>query len=79
MCLCQTHRTTIHRVSDAPALGCAILGSVAAGLHPSIHAAVDAMVHTSRVIQPDPQAHEQYQRFYRAYKTLVRGEGEEAD
>jgi ribulose kinase len=61
------------RVSDAPALGCAILAAVAAGLHPTIHAGVDAMVHTARVIQPDPQAHQEYQRFYRAYKSLVRG------
>jgi ribulose kinase len=60
-----------HRVSDAPALGCAILASVAAGLHPNIVEAVEAMVHVSRVIQPDPQAHQQYQRFYRAYKALV--------
>jgi hypothetical protein len=64
------------RVSDAPALGCAILAAVAAGLHPSIHAGVGAMVHTARVIQPDPQAHQEYQLFYRAYKALVRGGGE---
>jgi hypothetical protein len=60
------------RVSDAPALGCAILGSVAAGLHPSIQSAVEAMVHVARVVQPDPAAHQQYQRYYRAYKALVR-------
>ncbi len=59
------------RVSDAPALGCAILGSVAAGLHPSIQAAVEAMVHVARVVQPDPRAHREYQRYYRAYKALV--------
>lgn len=67
-CVCATD---VCRVSDAPALGCAILASVAAGLHPNIVAAVEAMVHVSRVIQPDAQAHQQYQRFYRAYKALV--------
>ena len=61
-------------MSDAPALGCAILGSVAAGLHPSIQSAVEAMVHVARVVQPDPAAHQQYQRYYRAYKALVRTE-----
>lgn len=59
------------RVSDAPALGCAILGAVAAGLHPDIPSAVKAMVHVSRVIQPNPAAHKQYQQHYQAYKTLV--------
>jgi ribulose kinase len=67
------HADWIRRVSDAPALGCAILAAVAAGLHPNIVAAVEAMVHVSRVIQPDAQAHHQYQRYYRAYKALVRG------
>lgn len=68
----HVHVANCLRVSDAPALGCAILGAVAAGLHPNIVAAVEAMVHVSRVIQPDPKAHEQYQRYYRAYKALVR-------
>lgn len=58
-------------MSDAPALGCAILGAVSAGLYPNIQAAVDAMVHVARVVQPDPHAHELYQRYYRAYKALV--------
>ncbi|WIA20610.1 hypothetical protein OEZ85_004993 [Tetradesmus obliquus] len=57
-------------VSDAPALGCAILAAVAAGLHPDICSAVRAMVHVSRVVQPNPERHAEYARFYNAYKAL---------
>jgi ribulose kinase len=50
------------RVSDAPALGCAILAAVAAGLHPDISSAVRAMVHVSHVVQPNPERHAEYAR-----------------
>ncbi len=40
--------------TDAPLLGCAILASVAAGLHNSVEDAVKHMVRTSRTIQPNP-------------------------
>jgi ribulose kinase len=50
------------RVSDAPALGCAILAAVAAGLHADISSAVKAMVHVSRVVQPNPERHAEYAR-----------------
>jgi hypothetical protein len=51
-------------VPDAPALGCAILAAVAAGLHPDIPTAVKAMVRVSRTITPDPQRHAVYRRLY---------------
>ncbi|PSC72161.1 carbohydrate kinase [Micractinium conductrix] len=58
------------KVSDAPALGCAILAAVAAGLHPDVPAACAAMVHQDRVVQPDPQRHAEYASHYAAYKQL---------
>ncbi|PRW57267.1 carbohydrate kinase [Chlorella sorokiniana] len=58
------------KVSDAPALGCAILAAVAAGLFPDVPAACAAMVHQDRVVQPDPQRHAEYQRHFQAYKAL---------
>lgn len=38
-------------------LGCAILAAVAVGVHPDIATAVSHMVHVTRVIQPDADAH----------------------
>ncbi|EFN54952.1 hypothetical protein CHLNCDRAFT_134711 [Chlorella variabilis] len=55
------------KVSDAPALGAAILAAVAAGLYPDVPTACS---HMDRVVQPDPQRHAEYRRHYRAYKAL---------
>ena len=54
---------TLTTVPDAPALGSAILGAVAAGLFPDVPAAADAMVHVRRRIEPDAERHEVY-KFY---------------
>jgi ribulose kinase len=51
------------RVPDAPALGSAILGAVAAGLHPDVPTAAGQMVHLRDRIEPNPEAHAAY-RFY---------------
>ncbi|KAI7844200.1 hypothetical protein COHA_002334 [Chlorella ohadii] len=58
------------KVADAPALGCAILAAVAAGLFPDVPAACAAMVHQDRVVQPDPQRHAEYRRHFQAYTAL---------
>jgi FGGY-family pentulose kinase len=50
-------------VPDAPALGSAILGAVAAGLFPSVQSAAEQMVHTRARIEPDAATHEAY-KFY---------------
>jgi FGGY-family pentulose kinase len=50
-------------VPDAPALGSAILGAVAAGLFPDVQSAAEAMVHERARIEPDRAAHEAY-KFY---------------
>ncbi|KAL4523089.1 hypothetical protein Ndes2437B_g00232 [Nannochloris sp. 'desiccata'] len=58
------------KVSDAPALGCAILAAVAGGLFPDVHAAVKAMVHIERVVEPNTEAHYLYKQHYAAYTQL---------
>ncbi len=47
-------------VPDAPALGSAILGAVAAGLFPDIPSAARQMVRVRARIEPDPAVHEAY-------------------
>jgi ribulose kinase len=54
---------TLPAVADAPALGSAILGAVAAGLFPNVQSAASQMVRVRSRIEPDPAAHEAY-RFY---------------
>ena len=51
------------QVPDAPALGSAILGAVAAGLYPDVATAAGQMVHLRERIEPNPVAHAAY-RFY---------------
>ncbi len=54
----------LFRVADAPALGCAVLAAVAAGLHPDIATAVEKMVRVSRVVHPNPDTHAAYHEHY---------------
>lgn len=50
---------------DAPALGCAILAAVAAGLHPDIPSAAAAMVRIARTVLPDHTRHQEYRRLFK--------------
>lgn len=59
---------TLTEVSDAPALGSAILAAVAAGQYPSIPEAADAMVTVTRRIEPDMKRHEEYKSLFAAYE-----------
>ncbi|GIV73339.1 MULTISPECIES: FGGY-family carbohydrate kinase [Caldilinea] len=54
---------TLTEVPDAPALGSAILGAVAASLFPSVADAARQMVHGRDRIEPNADAHAEY-RFY---------------
>jgi FGGY-family pentulose kinase len=54
-------------VGDAVVLGDAILAGVGAGQFASIADAVEAMVHETHTIEPDPDVHERYQFFLDAY------------
>lgn len=58
---------TLTEVPDAPALGSAILGAVAAGLFPDVAAAAAQMVHVRDRIEPNAAAHEQYRFFVDQY------------
>jgi FGGY-family pentulose kinase len=59
---------TLTKVSDAPALGCAILAAAGAGIYPDIQTAADKMVQVSGVIEPNSEKHKEYQLFYENYK-----------
>jgi sugar (pentulose or hexulose) kinase len=58
------------RVSEAPVLGAAMIAAVGAGIHADLPAAAEAMVHTERTIEPDPERHEQYQFWVDRYQDL---------
>ena len=50
--------------ADAPLLGCAILASVAVGVHATVSDAVQSMVRTSKRIEPTDYLKESYSKFY---------------
>jgi FGGY-family pentulose kinase len=54
---------SLNKVGEGPVLGSAMLGAVGAGVYPDVATAVQHMVHTERVIEPDAARHEEY-RFY---------------
>ena len=58
---------TLPMVADAPALGSAILGAVAAGLFPDVQTAAKQMVHVRSRIEPDPVRHEVYKFYVNQY------------
>jgi L-ribulokinase len=59
-------------VPDKPitSLGSAIFACVAAGLHPTIEAAQEALCPTYRVVYPEAAAVAVYERLYQLYRTL---------
>lgn len=61
----------LSRSNQTCALGAAIFGSVAGGMHPDISTAVKHMTGLKdRVFTPDRDAHKVYQRLYRLYMDL---------
>jgi ribulose kinase len=58
---------TFTEAGDAVVLGGAILAAVGAGLFGSVQDAVEAMVHETHTIDPDPAAHDRYAFFVDAY------------
>lgn len=62
--------STHFQVSDAPALGSAILAAVAAGWYPDIPTAVSSMVHVGQNVTPDASVRDEYKQHYGRYKQL---------
>ncbi len=58
---------TFTQVADAAVLGSAILAATGAGVYQSIQEAAHTMVHTSHVIEPNAQRHEEYQFYIEKY------------
>ena len=50
--------------TDGPLLGCAILASVGAGIHPSVEDAAGAMIRRERTVRPNPSSRKVYDRLY---------------
>mgnify|MGYP000876767431 FL=1 len=61
---------TVTEVQDAPTLGSAMMGALAAGRFADLQEAADAMVHYSAVIKPDPARHEEYRYWVDEYAAL---------
>ena len=72
----QIHADTIGaplaltEVSDAPALGCAILAAHGAERFGSIAEGAEAMVRTARTMEPNPANAQRYESFYPQYREL---------
>ena len=56
---------------DAVLLGAAMLGATAAGVHPSLDAAMGAMTRLVRVIEPDPEMTQFHEAKYRVYRRMI--------
>lgn len=61
---------TVTEIQDAPTLGSAMMGALAAGRFADLQEAADAMVHYSAVIKPDPALHEEYRHWVDEYAAL---------
>ena len=61
---------TVTEVQDAPTLGSAMMGALAAGRFADLQEAADAMGQYSAVIKPDPARHEEYRYWVDEYAAL---------
>lgn len=61
---------TVPQVSEAPCLGSAILGAVAAGAFSSIEDGAHNMVRPARIITPNSERHEEYMFYFHKYQEL---------
>lgn len=57
-------------VSEATALGCAIVAAVGAGLYPDYQSAVDAMVKVTKHYTPNPENREIYDDGFKVWKSI---------
>jgi xylulokinase len=61
------------RISESAALGAALMGGVGSGVFASVGQAVDAMVHVTDRIEPNPENHRRYEQLYQAYRQAYQG------
>jgi xylulokinase len=57
-------------ITEAGALGAAIIAGVGSGLFPSFETGVEAMVRRERAFDPDPQRHKLYAGWFELYRQL---------
>ena len=57
-------------ITEAGALGAAIIAAVGIGQFPSMEAGVAAMVQLDKVFEPNPKRHAQYEPWFQKYKEL---------
>jgi xylulokinase len=58
------------KITEAGALGAAIMAGVGSGAFPSYEAGVEAMVSLERIFEPDPQQHKRYESQFEKYRRL---------
>ncbi len=58
------------RITEAGALGAAILAGSGTGVFSSLEEGIEAMVHTETTFEPDPSRHNQYRLRFEKYKKL---------
>jgi xylulokinase len=58
------------KITEAGALGAAIMAGVGSGAFPSYEAGVEAMVSLERAFEPDPQQHKRYESQFEKYRRL---------
>ncbi|MCA1730234.1 MAG: xylulose kinase [Actinobacteria bacterium] len=58
---------SLTKVSEGPVLGAAMLAAVGAGVYPDVQTAAEHMVHIERTIEPNSEAHEEYQFYVDRY------------
>ena len=58
------------KITEAGALGAAIIAGVGAGVFPSFEAGVEAMVRLERTFEPDPQQQKRYEGRFETYRRL---------
>jgi len=58
------------RITEAGALGAAIMAGVGSGVFPSYEAGVEAMVSLERTFEPDPQQQKLYESWFDKYRKL---------
>ena len=60
----------IPQTEEGPGYGGAMLAMVGCGAYDSVQGAVDALVHTSHTIEPDPAIAARYEEQYRKFRAI---------